>query len=197
MQSPAKIDLAHLYPNANETLVEYWASWSPFAPLFGIDWRVAKAFDLPDIANAADLAPGAREVAEILPASDSDALSKVIEAACADDQVTPKRKAKAKAPAPKKASKPSVAKTAPVARKASAKPKPKPAAKAEPDDLTAIKGIGPKIAKLLSAEGVTRYADIAKWRAKDIAAWDARPEVISGRIKRDDWVGQAKKLAKA
>ena len=63
------------------------------------------------------------------------------------------------------------------------------------DDLTAIKGLGPKAAEKLSGEGVTRFDQIAAWTQADIEHFDA---LINGRgrIGRDDWVEQAKALAK-
>ena len=74
------------------------------------------------------------------------------------------------------------------------KPKPKAATKQPADDdLLVIKGLGPKAADALKAGGVTSYAAIASWSDADIAIWD---ETLNarGRIGRDDWVGQAKKL---
>lgn len=61
------------------------------------------------------------------------------------------------------------------------------------DDLTVIKGLGPKAAEKLAAEGVTRLGQIAAWTEADIERFDA---LINGRgrIGRDDWVGQAKAL---
>ncbi len=63
------------------------------------------------------------------------------------------------------------------------------------DDLTAIKGLGPKAAEKLKAEGVTRLDQIAAWTKADIERFDA---LINGRgrIARDGWVAQAKALAK-
>jgi predicted flap endonuclease-1-like 5' DNA nuclease len=61
------------------------------------------------------------------------------------------------------------------------------------DDLSAIKGIGPKAKATLIAGGITRYAQIASWTEQDIAQWDMTING-RGRIVRDDWVGQAKKL---
>lgn len=62
------------------------------------------------------------------------------------------------------------------------------------DDLTAIKGLGPKAEAALKAEGVTSYIQIASWSDDDVKRFD---DLINGRgrIKRDDWVGQAKTLA--
>jgi len=62
------------------------------------------------------------------------------------------------------------------------------------DELTRIKGLGPKAAAALHDGGVTRFAQIAGWTAKDVEDWDARING-RGRITRDDWVGQAKVLS--
>ncbi|MCR9128774.1 MAG: hypothetical protein NXI12_04570 [Alphaproteobacteria bacterium] len=72
---------------------------------------------------------------------------------------------------------------------------PSPAKDAASDDLTAIKGLGPKAAEKLTAAGVTRFSQIAGWKAADIEKYD---EALNarGRIARDDWVGQAKALSK-
>jgi len=63
------------------------------------------------------------------------------------------------------------------------------------DDLTRIKGLGPKIAGLLGEFGVTTFAQIAAWTPEDIERIDARLGRFSGRIVRDQWVEQAKLLA--
>lgn len=70
-----------------------------------------------------------------------------------------------------------------------------PAPAASADDLTRIKGLGPKIAALLNELGVTSYAQIAAWRAEDAAAIDAKLGRFSGRISRDQWIAQAQLLA--
>lgn len=80
-----------------------------------------------------------------------------------------------------------------------AKPAPQEvAAAADPagaDDLKQIKGIGPKLEELLHAQGITRFEQIAAW---DDAEMDRFAELIGrmgGRIRSDDWVGQARALA--
>lgn len=70
-----------------------------------------------------------------------------------------------------------------------------PAPAASADDLTRIKGLGPKIAALLNELGVTSYAQIAAWSAEDAAAIDAKLGRFSGRISRDQWIAQAQLLA--
>lgn len=63
------------------------------------------------------------------------------------------------------------------------------------DDLTAISGIGPALAKKLNGQGIYRYAQLAALSEKDIERLEGTVIRFSGRIKRDDWVGQAKKLS--
>lgn len=70
---------------------------------------------------------------------------------------------------------------------------PAPAAGA-PDDLTRIKGLGPKLAALLGEFGITTYAQIAAWEPADIERIDAKLGRFSGRITRDQWVEQARLL---
>jgi len=65
----------------------------------------------------------------------------------------------------------------------------------EGDDLTRIKGLGPKISTALRALGVTRYAEIAAWTEADVAWIDAQLGAFAGRATRDNWIEQAKLLA--
>jgi NADH-quinone oxidoreductase subunit E len=63
------------------------------------------------------------------------------------------------------------------------------------DDLKLISGVGPVLEGKLNALGITRYAQVAAFKKADIAKVD---EVLNfrGRIERDDWIKQAKALAK-
>jgi len=65
----------------------------------------------------------------------------------------------------------------------------------EGDDLTRIKGLGPKIAAALRALGVTRYAEIAAWTEADVANFDAQLGAFAGRATRDTWIEQSRLLA--
>lgn len=65
----------------------------------------------------------------------------------------------------------------------------------EGDDLTRIKGLGPKLAATLRELGVTRLDQVAAWSDADIDRIDAQLGRFQGRIRRDDWVEQAKLLA--
>jgi NADH-quinone oxidoreductase subunit E len=62
------------------------------------------------------------------------------------------------------------------------------------EDLKRISGIGPKLEQVLNARGIRRYADIAAWTPADVRQIDDEFG-FEGRIKRDDWIGQAMALA--
>jgi predicted flap endonuclease-1-like 5' DNA nuclease len=64
-----------------------------------------------------------------------------------------------------------------------------------PDELTRMKGVGPKVAALLNGLGITRYDQIAAWSEADVERVDAQLGAFKGRIARDQWVEQARLLA--
>ncbi len=82
------------------------------------------------------------------------------------------------------------AKPAPTPSKAETKPSPVHA-----DRLQEISGIGPKIEKLLNAEGISTFADIAGLKAADVRKVEKKL-AFPGRIVREKWVAQAKALVK-
>ena len=55
--------------------------------------------------------------------------------------------------------------------------------------------MGPKLEETLNGLGIWHFDQVAALKKKDIAWVDERLR-FKGRIERDDWVGQAKKLAK-
>ncbi|MBT0670382.1 hypothetical protein HT136_18605 [Novosphingobium profundi] len=63
------------------------------------------------------------------------------------------------------------------------------------DDLRKIKGLGPKMQKLLVALEITRYAQIAAWSEADLDELDGKLGAFAGRPRRDKWVEQARLLA--
>ena len=66
---------------------------------------------------------------------------------------------------------------------------------AKPDDLKLISGVGPKIEKTLNGLGIYTYAQVAAWKKAE-REWVDGYLRFHGRIERDDWVRQAKALAK-
>ncbi|WP_370401792.1 NADH:quinone oxidoreductase [Sulfitobacter sp. JB4-11] len=63
------------------------------------------------------------------------------------------------------------------------------------DDLKLISGVGPKLEQTLNEMGIWYFKQVAGWRKKEIAWVDDRLR-FKGRIERDDWISQAKILAK-
>jgi predicted flap endonuclease-1-like 5' DNA nuclease len=63
-----------------------------------------------------------------------------------------------------------------------------------PDDLRLIVGIGPVLERMLQQLGVATYRQIARWTERDIDHFDARLPEFHGRVRRDDWVTQAREL---
>lgn len=119
---------------------------------------------------------------------------------------------KAEAPKPT-AAKPAAAKaSAPAAKVLGATPartaRAKPAASTgisnrlaaprggRPDDLLAIKGIGPVNLRKLAEHGIFHFDQIASWKKADIVEVETYLD-FDGRIAREDWVGQAKALGRA
>lgn len=61
----------------------------------------------------------------------------------------------------------------------------------QPDDLKLIAGIGPALEKKLHAQGVLSYRQLAILGDEGIDQLEAAIKA-AGRIRRDDWIGQAK-----
>ena len=78
---------------------------------------------------------------------------------------------------------------------AAPEPTPKPAADTT-DDLTRMKGVGPKLAARLGELGITRFAQIAALDPAAAAALDAQLGNFQGRMARDRWIEQAGYLAR-
>ncbi len=122
------------------------------------------------------------EITEILPSgAETSGVKEAVGAGSAPFEATAAPAAK-----PAKAEK----KKAEAKTEAPAKP-----AKAEGgDDLKQLSGVGPALAKKLHEAGVTTFAQIAAWTEADIAEMDEKLN-FKGRIEREGWVEQAKKLA--
>ncbi len=71
-----------------------------------------------------------------------------------------------------------------------------PTADGEPDNLQALKGVGPKLAAMLSAQGLTRFDQLASLSPGQVAAIDAELGAFRGRLTRDRVVEQADYLAR-
>lgn len=66
----------------------------------------------------------------------------------------------------------------------------------EADDLKKIKGIGPKLEEMCHRLGFYHFDQIADWSEEEVAWVDHNLEGFKGRVTRDDWMSQAKVLAR-
>ncbi|MBF9042078.1 50S ribosomal protein L21 [Rhodobacterales bacterium HKCCE4037] len=82
---------------------------------------------------------------------------------------------------------------APKAKKAKTAEAAPAADAAGADDLKQLSGVGPALEKKLHEAGVTTFAQIAAWTEADIAEMDEKLS-FKGRIEREGWVEQAKKI---
>ncbi len=85
-----------------------------------------------------------------------------------------------------------------AAKPVSLEDKSRPAAIERPaviDDLKLIAGVGPKIEDILHELGIFTFAQVAAWKKAE-REWVDNYLNFKGRIERDEWVKQAKALAK-
>jgi NADH-quinone oxidoreductase subunit E len=66
---------------------------------------------------------------------------------------------------------------------------------ARPDDLKLISGVGPRTEGILNSLGIFTFAQVASWKRAE-RAWVDGYLSFRGRIEREEWVKQAKALAK-
>ena len=64
------------------------------------------------------------------------------------------------------------------------------------DDLKLISGVGPKYEQTLNSIGIYTFEQVSKMTPEAIKAVEEVTNYFPGRIERDDWIGQAKKLMK-
>lgn len=178
-----------------------FAGWGFFSALvIGIIVAVAAGVVLSRINCDDSTVPGSAPAAQ--PAQDTPAPAPAPKAqaaapAAAASVAPPAKSPPAKKAAPKATAKPAAKKAAaakPVA--ADGKPEMLTAARAGgADNLKLLKGVGPKLEQTLNELGVFHFDQIASWRKKEIQWVDERLK-FKGRIERDDWIKQAKVLAK-
>ncbi len=172
-----------------------------------------------DAASPPSAAPGATPMGATDPAAaaivDATVTSALPAAPPATAAATKPAQTKAKTPksaVAKTAStkQPEVAPIAAKSKKASAiKPLPTPAEPMDPkpvglsaprggakDDLKSIRGIGPKIEIALNGLGVFHFDQLATLSKSNID-WIDTELGFKGRVEREDWIGQARTLAKA
>lgn len=194
---------------------DFWVSFWPVAPAFGVEWRFAEAMprftpriletgldidaaETPaNTPSRAQVAPKPRAVREH--AEPAVEIVEAVEAAMAPVEAVIEaavETVEAMADAMSDAAEAPKA-DADVAADAASLPAARPVAlldtaPAETDDLKLIKGIGPGLEKQLNALGVYRFDQIAAFSDADLAWVDANLTAFKGRCFRDDWIGQAR-----
>lgn len=63
------------------------------------------------------------------------------------------------------------------------------------DDLKLIAGVGPKLEALLHQMGIWHFDQIASWGPGEVAWVNSRLGTFRGRVERDNWIDQARRLA--
>lgn len=152
----------------------------------GAKLELVSSTPAPDAAEAAMrtvMAEAERTAQDVTEAARKVARGVVDDAVAA---VEPARKAAESASKAPVKSKPRTRAKGPSRPKAMEKP-------GKPDDLKAISGIGPKLEQMLNGYGIWTHAQIADFATSEIA-WLDEELGFAGRIKRDDWLGQAARL---
>lgn len=62
------------------------------------------------------------------------------------------------------------------------------------DDLKRIKGVGPKMERILNDKGVYLFHQLANFTSNDVAWVNTAIDAFPGRVERDEWVRQAQEL---
>lgn len=182
-----------------ETLFEYWISFWPTAPLFGVAWRFEKMMPGAEYFSpsrvAAQMASASAEEAQKAADEAAVSLNRIVEAETEIVEHAAHAMAESFRPAaPDPASVEEAEEVAPQITPS------KPTAlyeapPAEIDDLKKIKGVGPKLETLLNGLGVYRFDQIAAFSEADLVWIDQHLATFKGRPFRDDWIAQAKALA--
>ena len=159
------------------------------APAYGLTGTVTSPAPAAKPGKAAAAKPSAAQAAPAKPtASAKPAAAK---SAAGKPAAAKPAAPKAAAAKPKAdAKKPAAAKKAPALSNTLKAPR-----GGKADRLILIKGIGPVNEKKLNQHGIYHFDQIAAWKKADIEAAEAYL-AFDGRIEREDWMRQAKELAK-
>jgi NADH-quinone oxidoreductase subunit E len=194
-------------PQKDESLFHYWASFSPLAPLVGVDWRfapllkstsaaTAKTAVTKSVKNATQVAREASKIASDNTAKTvaraGETAAKVVETAAKTTVIASQAVADSAADAQKTMQK-AAAETVEIMTKPAKLFTSPPAVV---DDLKLIRGVGPKLEAEMNALGIYTFAQIARFNKANLEWADANLSTIKGRPIRDDWVGQALELMK-
>ena len=152
------------YAETTRTAFDYWISFFPTAPMFGVEWRFGEfAVGASNFEASAPVTETTAEVIDIKTQKPTDAVEEAVEIV---EEAT-----------------------APIET-----PELFDAPPTKIDTLTDIKGVGPGLEKQLHALGIYTFAQLADLNDAQLAWLDENLMTVKGRCIRDDWSGQAKAL---
>lgn len=193
---------APLMKREDETLTDYWLSFSPAAPFFGVPYRFA---DLFKPAALSEFAPKGAFAAFTFAKGDADA-PVAPAAAMPDDAADAVEEAEAIVEELGETAAVVAEEAAAATEEAATDLFAAPAGPAAPagllaeapaaiDDLKLLKGVGPKLEAELNGLGIYTFKQIAEMTEDNLHWIDEQISSVRGRPIRDDWSGQARALA--
>ena len=169
---------------AKETF-DFWISFWPTAPAFGVEWRFASLADKTVSVASHQFESVQKQVST---KTTPKAIRRVTQKAVTATSPAPAALERVSGVMPKVVAEPVEDSENGVPAGLLSK------APATPDDLKLIKGIGPSLEKQLNALGVYNFEQVAGFSDADLDWVDEHLTSVKGRCFRDDWVGQAKAL---
>jgi len=192
-----------LAPKHDETPVQYWISFWPTAPLFGVKWRFEGVSPVPPFFNPLDMMSKVSRAGSSSGETGSSAAAEVLEQAVETTRAAAEAMVDAATGVTQmmadeafdgavegvdaEAVEDEAAAGVPPLTLFAAPP-------AQVDDLKQIEGVGPKLEKMLNEIGIYRLDQIASFSPENLVWVDANLTAFKGRSLRDDWVAQAKAL---
>lgn len=188
------------YAQTGKAMFDYWVSFFPTAPFFGVEWRYGE-FVMPDMTStdmtSTDVTEDVAETVDLAEPATADAEEVVEAVAEAPVEAVAEPEETVEEPAAEASAEEVSAEEASVAEEdvedaSAATPMLYSEAPAEIDDLTAIKGVGPGLETQLHNLGIYKFEQLASFDDAQMEWLDANLKAIKGRCIRDDWAGQAK-----
>ena len=170
------------YAETSKAMFEYWISFHPAAPMFGVQWRFGDAF-MPSFEEPAS-EPSVETPFEAEATTDTAAELVTLEAAVAEVDAA----VEAAGTDDTDGDAEELAEETDVSALLYAEPP------AEIDDLKVLKGVGPSLETQLHDLGIYTFEQLAAFDQAQLEWLDGNLNTVKGRCIRDDWAGQARAL---
>ena len=190
------------YTENSKAMFDYWISFFPTAPMFGVEWRFGDAFTPGSELTATEYTierPVKQTVAAEKPETGMDA--KANDGAVIEQVAIVEATSDEVANYENKADSAEVVETVAAEAAADAEDVGSTVAAllysdppAEIDDLKVLKGVGPSLEVQLHNLGVYKFEQLASFDRAQLEWLDDNLNTVKGSCIRDDWSGQAKAL---